>query len=174
MVDQYWRKIDNVENNFENAMQISSILSKLNGYDEKLEGLSKIGTNENNISSNLGKINTNEGNISSNLGNISTNEGNISSNSGRISTNEGNISSNLSKINNIENDIKINNDIYNETFIIPNISTYAKTKLVFDKTINLKFTTNGIIKINANYNYIYYTKYNFKRIYYFYNNSKVF
>ena len=57
MVDQYWRKIESVENNIENAMQISGILLKLKGYDEKLEGLSKIGTNENNISSNLSKIN---------------------------------------------------------------------------------------------------------------------
>ena len=32
-------------------MQISSILLKLKGYDEKLGDLSKIGNNENNISS---------------------------------------------------------------------------------------------------------------------------
>ena len=51
-------------------MQISSILLKLKGYDEKLSDLSKIGNNENNISSNLGKINTNKNNISSNLGKI--------------------------------------------------------------------------------------------------------
>ena len=51
-------------------MQISSILLKLKGYDEKLGDLSKIGNNENNISSNLGKININETNISSNLGKI--------------------------------------------------------------------------------------------------------
>ena len=49
MVDRYYRKIEDVENNIENAMQISSILLKLKGYDKKLEGLSKIDTNENNI-----------------------------------------------------------------------------------------------------------------------------
>ena len=108
MVDQYWRKIDDVENNIENAIQISSILLKLKGYDKKLEGISKIGTNENNISSNLGKINTNEGDISSNLGKINTNEGNISSNLGKINTNEGNISSNLGKINTNEGNISSN------------------------------------------------------------------
>ena len=48
-------------------MQISSILLKLKGYDEKLGDLSKIGNDENNISSNLGKIDTNKNNISSNL-----------------------------------------------------------------------------------------------------------
>ena len=56
MVDRYYRKIEDVENDIENAMQISSILLKLKGYDEKLEGLSKIRDNENNISSNLSKI----------------------------------------------------------------------------------------------------------------------
>ena len=84
MVDRYWRKIESVENNIENAMQISGILLKLKGYDKKLEGLSKITTNEGKISSNLGKITTNEGNISSNLGKITTNEGNISSNLEKI------------------------------------------------------------------------------------------
>ena len=48
-------------------MQISSILLKLKGYDKKLEGLSKIGNNESNISSNLGIINTNKSNIAFNL-----------------------------------------------------------------------------------------------------------
>ena len=67
MVDRYWRKIEDIENNIENSMQISSILLKLKGYDEKLSALSKIGNNENNFSSNLGKINTNTNNISSNL-----------------------------------------------------------------------------------------------------------
>ena len=67
MVDRYWRKIESIENDIENVMQISSILLKLKGYDEKLGDLSKIGNNENNISSNLGKINDNENNISNNL-----------------------------------------------------------------------------------------------------------
>ena len=157
MVDRYWRKIEDVENDIENSMQISSILLRLKGYDDD-----------------LGKISTNTGAISTNSGQISTNTGAISTNTGNISTNEGNISSNLSKINNIENDMKISNDIYNETFIISNMSTYSRSKLIFDKTINSKFTTNGIIKINATYNYIYDIKYNFKHIYHFYNNNKEF
>ena len=49
MADRYWRKIEDVENDIENAMQISSILLKLKGYDDDL---SKINTNEENISSN--------------------------------------------------------------------------------------------------------------------------
>ena len=100
MVDQYWRKIEDVENDIENAMQISGILLKLKGYDKKLEGLSKIGDNENNISTNLSKIEDNENNISTNLSKIGDNENNISSNLSKIGNNENNISSNLSKIDN--------------------------------------------------------------------------
>ena len=118
MVDRYYRKIESVENDIENAIQISGILLKLKEYDEKLDSLSNIDTNTDNISTNSGQISTNTGAISTNAGNISSNEGNISSN--------------LSKINNIENDMKISNDIYNETFIISNMSTYSRSKLIFD------------------------------------------
>ena len=41
MVDRYWRKIESVENDIENSMQISSILLKHKGYDEKLSNLHK-------------------------------------------------------------------------------------------------------------------------------------
>ena len=57
MVDRYWRKIESIENDVENSMQISSIPLKLKRYDEKLDDLSKIDANKNNISSNLTKIN---------------------------------------------------------------------------------------------------------------------
>ena len=108
MVDRYYRKIEDVENDIENAISISSILLKLKGYDKKLSDLGKISINEGNISSNLGKIDTNESNISSNLGKIDTNESNISSNLGKITTNEGDISSNLGKITTNEGDISSN------------------------------------------------------------------
>ena len=91
MVDRYWRKIESIKNGVENSMQISNILLKLKGYDEKLGDLSKMGNNESNISSNLGKIDTNKNNISSNLGKINTNTNNISSNLGKISNNKSNI-----------------------------------------------------------------------------------
>ena len=67
MVDRYWRKIEDAENDIENAMQISSILLKLKENDKKLGDLLKIEDNENNISSNLEKINDNENSISNNL-----------------------------------------------------------------------------------------------------------
>ena len=80
MVDKYYRKIDNVGNDIENSIQISGILLKLKEYDEKLIDLSKIGNNENNISSNSKKITTNEDDISSNLKKIDANKDDISSN----------------------------------------------------------------------------------------------
>ena len=67
MVDRYWgQEINSVKDNIENSMQISSILLKPKKYDKKLDDLSKITTNEGDISSNSKKITTNEGDISSN------------------------------------------------------------------------------------------------------------
>ena len=92
MVDRYWKKIESVENDIENSLQISSILLKLKEY-KKLSDLSKIGNNENNISSNLDKI--------------GNNKNSISSNKTKIRNNENSISFNLEKINNVKNDINI-------------------------------------------------------------------
>ena len=175
MVDRYWRKIEDVENNIENAMQISSILLKLKAYDNKLSDLGKITTNEGNISSNLGKITANEGNISSNLGKINTNEGNISSNLGKITTNEGNISSNLGKIttnvgdisSNLEqiNDIKSllpKSEIFKKTYSITNQSFKFFGNIIFFKLLEIEientFNVDGKLEIDK-INYIYY-KYN--------------
>ena len=109
MVDRYWRQeINSVKDDIENTMQISSILLKLKGYDKKLEGLSKIDTNENDISSNLGKINNNSSTISTNFKQISTNTGDISSNSKQISTNTSSISTNSEQINTNKADISSN------------------------------------------------------------------
>ena len=108
MVDRYYRKIESVENNIENAMQISSILLKLKGYDKKLEGLSNIRDNESNISTNSGQISTNTSSISTNSGQISTNKNNISSNLSKIGANEGAISSNSGQISTNKNDISTN------------------------------------------------------------------
>ena len=156
MVDQYWREIEDVENNIKNAMQISSILLKHKVYDKKLEGLSK--------------IDTNEGNISSNSGLISTNTSNIADNSGKIGTNTSNISSNLSKLNNIENNLILVDDIYNETFPISRFSVTYKDKRIFYRQLYSNFTTNGIIKINAKYNYVYDENYTLRHVYRFFNN----
>ena len=155
MVDRYWRKIESIENNIENAMQISSILLKLKGYDDKLSDLSKIDTNESNISSNLGKITTNEGAISSNLRKITTNESNVSSNLGKINTNESNISSNLGKIDNIK-EFLISIEDFKKTFNIEKkIFRFNRTShfyIIFEKEITHNFTKNSLDN-NIHYKY---------------------
>ena len=149
MVDRYYRKIEHVKNDIENAMQISGILLKLKGYDDKLGDLEKISTNEGNISSNLGKIDTNEGNISSNLGKIDTNESNISSNLRKIDTNENNISSNLRKIDTNENNISFNlgNIDTNESNISFNLGKMTTNKNNIDEInenlSNIDFNSNN-------------------------------
>ena len=107
MVDRYCRKIEDVENDIENAMLISSILLKLKGYDDE------IGDNSNNISSNLGKINNHSSIISSNFRQVTTNAGNISNNLGQINTNTSNISTNLDQINTNTGNISTNLDQIN-------------------------------------------------------------
>ena len=146
MVDRYWRKIESVENDIENAMQISSILLKLKENDKKLERLSKIGDNSNDISTNSGQISTNTGAISTNSEQIRTNTSSISSNSGKIdsnikaiklvnknsqdnskdistnsgqiSTNTGAISTNLEKIDNFTQYILKSGKDFEEKYII--------------------------------------------------------
>ena len=174
MVDRYWRKIEDVEN----AMQISSILLKLKGYDDDL---SKIDDNTDNISTNLSKIEDNETNISTNLSKIEDNETNISTNLSKIEDNETNISSNLSKIGNNKNNIdEINSNLSNidfnsgdkfsiENFFIYNIEIEKSYKLNKDKTsfsifkYNLEddFKKDSILEIDCrllyrynNYNHI--------------------
>ena len=147
MVDRYYRKIEDVENDIENAMQISSILLKLKGYDDDLE---KIDTNENNISSNLGKINTNTDNISSNLG--------------KINTNENNISTNLEKINTNENNILPKSETFKKTYSIKNQSFQFTRNIVYFKLLEIEiennFNKDGKLEFD---NYIYYRYNNLQR-----------
>ena len=82
------------------------------------------------------------------------------------------ISTNLEKINDIENNLIVFDNIYNETLIIGNFTSISNTIIFFYETINFNFTTNGIIKIDAKYNY--FKNYNLTHIYKFYKNKKIF
>ena len=138
-MDSYYRKIGDVKNNVENAMQISSILLKLKGYDDKLGDLEKINDNSNNISNN----------------------------SGQISTNSNNISSNSGQINNIKNDLSdftINYSIQN--LFIYNIDIEKNYTLnkdnpkfsIFSYNLEDDFKSNSILEVNCKilYNYTTY------------------
>ena len=158
MVDRYYRKIEDVENNIENAMQISSILLKLKEYDNKLdEDLEQISTNTSSISSNLLKINDNASSISTNLEQISTNTSSISSNSGKINDNTSSISTNLGQIStntsNIESNLEQITDIKS---LLPKSEIFKKTYII--KNQSFRFTRNIIyfklseIEIENNFN----------------------
>ena len=144
MVDQYYRKIEDVENDIENAMQISGILLKLKGYDNKLGELSKISTNENNISTNSGKIDNNINAIKL-----------INKNS---QDNRADISTNLGQINNIK-EFLISPEDFKKTFNIEkqifrfNRNTHFYT--IFEKEIIHDFTKNSLLFIDNNIHYKY-------------------
>ena len=146
MVDRYYREIEDVENDIENAMQISSILLKLKGYDNDLE---KIDTNENNISSNLGKIGDNENNISTNLE--------------KINNNDINISTNLEKINDIKSSLPTL-EIFKKTYSITNQSFRFTRNIVYFKLLEIEiennFNKDGKLEFD---NYIYYRYDNLQR-----------
>ena len=144
-----------------------------------LDNTHLVNLNTGSISTNSGRIDTNESNISDNKRLIETNTSSISDNKGLIETNTSSISDNkglievnASKINNMENNLIEVDDVYNETFTIQNFTLSSRTALFYYRTINLNFTTNGIIKINAKYNYL--ENYNLTHIYRFYNNRSLF
>ena len=155
MVDRYWREIENIKNDIENAMQISAILLKLKAYDNKLDDLSKISDNENNISTNSGEISTNTGAISTNSKQISTNKNDVSINSGRIITNKSAISINLEKISDNENNISSNlkqistnqNNISSNLSKINDIKEFLISSEDFKKTFNIE---KQIFRFNKN------------------------
>ena len=127
MVDRYWRKVEDVGNDIENSMQISGILLKLKGYDEKLDDLSKIDDNKDDISSNLKKIEDNENNISSNLS--------------KIEDNENNISSNLEEINDINSLLAIQ-EIFKKTYSITNQSFKFTRNIIYFKLLEIEIENN--------------------------------
>ena len=163
MTDRYWRKIEDVENDIENAMQISSILLKLKGYDDKLSNLEKIGDHENNISSNSEQISANTESISTNSEQINTNTEFISTNSEKIN-NIDEIKLNLNNIKNDLSDFKINYSIQN--LFIYNIDIEKNYTLnkenpefsIFSYNLEDDFKSNSMLEINCKilYNYTTY------------------
>ena len=70
--------------------------------------------------------------------------------------------------------LKIRKDIYKKTFVIPNMSTNYNSKNIADIYSISKLSKDGIIKIDANYNYSYDKTNNLSHVYKFYNNGKKF
>ena len=132
MVDKYYRKIENVGNDVENSIQISSILLKLKGYDEKLSDLSKIENNQKSIKNNKNDIDNNKNDIKNNQKSINNNKNDIDNNKNDIKNNQKSINNNKNNINNNKNDIKNNkNDINNNSVDITNLLSYYKLGKIY-------------------------------------------
>ena len=128
MVDKYYRKIENVGNDVENSIQISSILFKLKGYDEKLSDLSKIENNQKSINSNKNDITNNQKSINNNKSDITNNQKSIDNNKNDIDNNKNNINNNKNNIN------------YNSTDITNLLSYYKLGKIhIYDIQKGNKF-----------------------------------
>ena len=137
-------------------MQISSILLKLKGYDDKLGKLSKINDNASSISTNSEQISTNTESISTNSEFISNNLENIND--------IDKIKSNLNNIKNDLSDFKINYSIQN--LFIYNIDVEKNYTLnkdnpkfsIFSYNLEDDFKSNSILEVNCKilYNYTTY------------------
>ena len=132
MVDKYYRKIENVGNDVENSIQISGILLKLKGYDEKLSDLSKIENNQKSIKNNKNDIDNNKNDIKNNQKSINDNKNDINNNKNDIDNNKNNINNNKNNINNNKNDINNNkNNINNNSVDITNLLSYYKLGKIY-------------------------------------------
>ena len=166
MVDKYYRKIESVENEIENSIQISSILLKLKGYDDDL---SKIENNENNITNNTNDITNNKNNINNNKNDIDNNKNDINNNKNDIDNNKNDIDNNKNDIDNNKNDITNNqksiynnkNDIRNNQKSINNNKNDITNnqKSIYNNKNDINNNKNDIVNIKSFYNlsdiYIY-------------------
>ena len=97
MVDKYYRKIEDVENEIDNSIQISGILLKLKGYDDDL---SKVENNQKSINNNKNDITNNQKSINNNKNDIQNNTTSIDNYKNDISNNKKSIVNNKNDINN--------------------------------------------------------------------------
>ena len=152
MVDRYYRKIESIENEIENSVQISSILLKLKEYDEKLSDLSKIDDNKNDIDDNKNDITNNPKNISFNKNDINNNKTDIDNNKNNITDNQKTISFNKNNINNNKTDIDTNkNNILNNMNLINTIYIYIyiyyTIYIIFEKEMINDFKKDSMLEI---------------------------
>ena len=176
MVDRYYRKIENVENEIENSIQISGILLKLKEHDDDLSknneksinNKNDINNNKNDITNNQKSINNNKNDITNNQKSINNNKNDINHNITDINHNKNDINNNITDINNNKNDITNNqksinnnkNDIVNiksfynlSDIYIYDIKTssqnvtYTNHFHIFEKEIIKDFKKDGYLEI---------------------------
>ena len=164
MVDRYYRKIESVENEIENSIQISGILLKLKEYDDDLSKNNEksinnknditnnqkdIINNKNDITNNKNDITNNKNDIINNKNDITNNQKDIINNKNDITNNKNDITNNQKSINNNKNDINHNkNDINNNSTDINNLLSYYKLGEIY--TYNIQ---NGYKLVDKNNHY---------------------
>ena len=171
MVDRYYRKIENVENEIENFIQISGILLKLKEHDDDLSknneksinnknditnnkndtinNKNNITNNKNDIINNKNDITNNQKSINNNKNDINHNKNDINNNITDINNNKNDITNNQKSINNNKNDINHNkNDINNNSTDINNLLSYYKLGEIY--TYNIQ---NGYKFVDKNNHY---------------------
>ena len=157
MVDKYYRKIESVENEIENSIQISGILLKLKEYDDDLSknneksinNKNDITNNKNDIDNNKNDIINNKNDITNNQKSINNNKNDITNNQKSIYNNKNDIINNKNLINNNKDDIDNNkNDINNNSTDINNLLSYYKLGEIY--TYNIQ---NGYKFVDKNNHY---------------------
>ena len=157
MVDRYYRKIESVENEIENSIQISGILLKLKEYDDDLSknneksinNKNDITNNKNDIDNNKNDIINNKNDITNNQKSINNNKNDITNNQKSIYNNKNDIINNKNLINNNKDDIDNNkNDINNNSTDINNLLSYYKLIEIY--TYNIQ---NGYKFVDKNNHY---------------------
>ena len=158
MVDRYYRKIESVENEIENSIQISGILLKLKEYDDDL---SKIENNKNDINNNTNDITNNKNDIDNNKNDIDNNKNDIINNKNLINNNKDDIDNNKNLINNNKDDIDNNTNLINtnkSSYNLNEIYTYNIQKgykfvdknnhyHIFEKEIIYNFIKDSYLEV---------------------------
>ena len=156
MVDRYYRKIENVENEIENSIQISGILLKLKEYDDDLsKNNEKSINNKNDITNNQKSINNNKNDITNNQKSIYNNKNDIINNKNDITNNQKSINNNKNDITNNQKSIYNNkNDIINNKNDIDNNKNLINNnKDDIDNNTNLINTNKSSYNLNEIYTY---------------------
>ena len=150
MVDRYYRKIENVENEIENSIQISGILLKLKEHDDLSNNdKNDIINNQNDITNNQNDIINNQNDIINNQNDIINNQNDIINNQKYINNNQKDITNNKNDIINNQNDIQIiKNDINNNKNDIQIIKNDSHYKLKNIYTFDIKSKNQFVDKNN--------------------------
>ena len=156
MVDRYYRKIENVENEIENSIQISGILLKLKEYDDNLsKNNEKSINNKNDITNNKNDIIDNKNDIINNKNDITNNQKSINNNKNDITNNQKSIYNNKNDIDNNKNDIINNKNLINNNKddIDNNKNLINNNKDDIDNNTNLINTNKSSYNLNEIYTY---------------------